>query len=166
MEHLNANNYIETLKLSPHVETGFFRENYVSPAAENEIPSLSSAYYLLKAGTSTFFRHLSQSDESVCYHEGKTVEIMLIDPQGNLTYKKLGRDLENGEIFQVIIPKNYVATFKTRNAKQGEKDFSLFACVCGPAYKSENSKLIKDEELMQTFPNLALDIINSWRTEM
>ena len=127
---------------------------------------ISSCYYLIESGTSTFFRILSKSDEVICFLEGKSFEIFVIDKSGSLNIFKLGRDILNGELPQAVIPKDSVASFKTRKYINDESSFSLFACVCGPAFNYDFCKILKDEEIKEHYKNVGNDMIDIWRADI
>jgi predicted cupin superfamily sugar epimerase len=166
MEKLTADTIIEKFNLSPHEETGFYKEIFRSKSEEGiSTQALSSILFLTKGGTSTFFRILSESDEIVCFHEGKSFEIFCIDTLGNFILYKLGRDILNGEVLQAVIPKDYIASFKTRMNTDTEHNFSLFGCICGPAFSYERFRILKDEEVAERFPKIGKELINTWRKD-
>ena len=163
--NLNSDFYIKNLDLQPHVEKGYYKEIYRSDTIVDNKSILSSIYFLLKSGEITFFRKLNISDEIICYIKGKTLEILLIDPKGNITIEKLGSDLLNGEKLQTVIPACYIACFKCKKEENTE-DFNLFACVCGPAFNYEDFKIIKIEDLKQEFKSIDICSIIKFREDL
>jgi len=153
----NANYFIKTLELQPHVENGFFKETYRSQITnDNRKSVLTSIFYLIKHGQRLAFRKLNYSDEVVVFQKGKSMEIIMIDLEGKLIIQKIGENIENGEKMQTVIPANFIACFRCRIEEniESENDFCLFACICVPGFHYEDFKLLTIDEILVECPGI------------
>src|SRR5690606_17226591 len=66
----------------------------------------STSIYFLLHGEQVSNLHRLQSDEIWHFYDGSSVKIYIINETGELKEKTLGRNLEAGEEFQIIIYKN------------------------------------------------------------
>lgn len=170
IKEFNGEYFIKSLNLEQHIENGFFKEIYRSKNSIENKSILSTIYFLIKKGSITRFRKLSISDEVICYNKGKSFEVLLIDPQGKINIEKLGLNIEKGENFQIVIPADYIACFKCKSDDDiktpCDEDFSLFACICGPAFNYEDFQIISNDELIRLFPNIDIDFINAYQKDL
>ncbi len=160
-----ATYWIKKLDLQKHPEGGWFKETYRSeeiidhkslPERYNSNRNFSTAifYLLIKTDYSTF--HKIKSDELWHFYDGTSpVEIVLLCEEGikNLV---VGRDIEKGENFQVIIPKNvwFAAHLINKNG------YALVGCTVSPGFDFDDFKMADIKELKKEFPYLAVDIDN------
>lgn len=152
-----AQRWIEELELEPHPEGGYFRETFVS---SDEIPTdhlgrnysgprkaYTLIYYLLKSGQVSKFHRL-KSDEIWLYHAGSTLDIHVLDTDGNYEIKKLGPALENGESFQHIIkPGNWFGASVAR-----ENSYCLVSCFVSPGFDFADFEMAFADSLLQSYP--------------
>ena len=143
----NAEYYIKNLEMIPHVEGGYFKESFLSEDNVRENKKLwSSIYFLLRTGEVSNFHRL-KSDELWYYHDGESLTIYMITPEGDFITKQLGTDIENGESPQVLVPKGYI--FGSAMNKEG---FSLVGCMVAPAFEYEEFELFEREYLLNLYP--------------
>jgi uncharacterized protein len=149
---MNAAYWIKKLNLLPHPEGGYYRETYRSSAT---IPAgrfdknrnVSTAiYFLLEEKNKSHF-HRIRSDELWFFHEGATLEILLLDEKG-LSAILLGKNPEAGESLQAMIPAH--TWFAARLKDQ--KDFALVSCTVAPGFEFADFELGKKELLKKQFP--------------
>mgnify|MGYP002783683803 CR=1 FL=1 len=152
----NADYYVKSLSLLPHPEGGFYREIFRSKeqVTQAALPErykgdrnfLTSIYFLLRSEDISAF-HRIKSDELWYYHAGSMVEIYLLNEKG-LETVKLGPDIENGEVFQAIVPKEtwFAAKVKEQNT------FTLVSCAVAPGFDFADFELAKKDELLKLFP--------------
>jgi hypothetical protein len=94
--------------------------------------------------------HKLQSDEIWHFYEGSSLIIHLINEAGNYSSQKLGRNLDEGEVLQFVIPK-----FSWFAAEVNDKkSFSLIGCTVAPGFDFADFELAKREELIKQFPLL------------
>lgn len=104
----NKDSIIQSLKLSAHIEGGYFRRTYESrQSTESNRPAMSSIYYLLTDDSPIGFFHLNKSDIVHYFHAGSPIEYTIISTDGKLTKKILGPDLEKGQQFQLTVKGGY-----------------------------------------------------------
>ena len=153
----SADYYIKRLELSPHSEGGYFKETYRSKgvikkdALPNDFQSdhcySTFIYYLLKSSDISKF-HRIKSDEQWHFFEGSSLIVLALRENDEFLKFKLGRDLENNEMFSCVIPANsWLAAYPR------EKDsFSLLGCTVAPGFEYEDFELAEKEELLKQFP--------------
>jgi predicted cupin superfamily sugar epimerase len=155
----DADYYIDKLALQSHIEGGFFSEVYRAEEKisaddlpirfENSRCFSTSIYFLLKKGYHSKF-HILKSDELWHFYDGAAITIFLISPEGNVSELKLGKNLESGEKFQIVIPHGYWIGAKVT----GEGDFTLIGCTVSPGFEFQDFILGDKEKLLMQFPKL------------
>ena len=161
MEH-GSKYFIEKLQLQKHPEGGWFREIYRSAdtAVQISLPVefsgnrnfSTSIYYLLEGDDFSAF-HRIKSDEIWHFYAGSSaIEIWLVQNR-QLVKQKVGKNMENGEKFQLVIPKNtwFAARLVNTNG------FALVGCTVSPGFNFEDFEMA-DENLLSDFPELSSEI--------
>ena len=144
----SAEYYIKNLNMNPHIEGGYFKESFISNDEFRQDKKLwSSIYFLLRTGEVSNFHRL-KSDELWYYHDGQALTIYMITPEGELIIKQLGKDIENGETPQVIVPKGCIFGSAMNN-----NGYSLVGCMVSPAFEYDEFELFKREYLLELYPN-------------
>lgn len=159
-----AKYYIENLQLQKHPEGGWFKEVYRSDesVSKENLPERfdgnrnysTSIYFLLEKGDFSAF-HKIKSDELWHFHDGEMLEIYMISPDGELTIKKLGLNIENGENPQLVIPHSYYF------AASPKGKFTLCACTVSPGFDFNDFEMPATDDLIKLFPQHS-EIINSF----
>jgi uncharacterized protein len=150
---------IELLSLKPlSAEGGFFRETYRSDITFNRNGKqccLSTAiFYLLREGEASRI-HKLKSDEIWHFYLGDPLEIYLFKESGGCDKKMLGVDIENGEMPQILIPKNCWQGAKLRDGGK----FALMGTTVSPAFEESDFEMGVREKLISLYPEFA-EIIN------
>ncbi|MCS6815061.1 MAG: cupin domain-containing protein, partial [Cyanobacteria bacterium] len=110
---MNKHYWIDRLSLVEHIEGGYFAETY---RALEQIPTsrlggnrstMTSIYYLLTDDRPIDHLHKNQSDIMHYFHAGSAITYILVDLEGNLHRVKLGLDLAQGEVPQLLVPGGY-----------------------------------------------------------
>lgn len=148
--------WIEKLKLEKHPEGGYYSQSYksletvkdseLSVTFDGERPLATSIYFLLKAGEVSRFHRLV-SDEIWYYHAGSSLTITCIEKGGRLAAKKLGLDMERGELPQVVIPAGTIY-----GAALGGDGYSLVGCMVSPGFDFADFELLNRDELLKQYP--------------
>jgi uncharacterized protein len=149
--------YIDKLELVKHPEGGYFKEVYRSaehyyteglPERYGGDRSFSTSIYFLLEGRQVSRFHKLKSDEIWHFLDGSPSRIYLLDRNGNLSEIVLGKNLNSGEMLQVVIEKeNWFA------AEVKEKDsFSLVSCTVAPGFDYKDFELGRRDELIRMFP--------------
>jgi predicted cupin superfamily sugar epimerase len=149
--------YISKLGLEPHPEGGYFKRTFASQEQitdqeltvhfEGKRMLYTSIYFLLTSNDVSHFHRL-QSDELWYYHAGSPLSVHMIDENGVYTEHKLGLDLENGEVPQVLVPKNTIFGSSVKD----QDTFSLVGCMVSPGFEYQDFELFTQEELLSKYP--------------
>ncbi|WP_419960181.1 cupin domain-containing protein [Psychrobacillus sp. BM2] len=144
----DATYYIKHLGLESHPEGGYFQNSYSSQNHDGNRKLYTSIYFLLGAGDVSHFHRL-KSDELWYFHDGSPLLIHVIDEEGNYIEHKLGLDLENGEVPQVLVPKNTIFGSSVID----NRAFSLVGCMVAPGFEYEDFELFTQNELLHKYPS-------------
>lgn len=150
----SADYWIDHLGLEPHPEGGHFKETYRSHT-QTSFPGFSEKrhvstgiYFLLTQGNFSAF-HRIKSDEMWHFYAGDSINIFVIEPNGELRKISLGLDLENGEVPQAVVPAN--AWFASEVTGTGE--YGLVGCTVAPGFDFEDFEMAKRSDLISEFPS-------------
>ena len=139
--------FIEKLSLQPHVEGGYYKEVYRSPLTTGN-RSLSTTIYFLLQGEQVSRFHQLTADEIWFFHYGNPIIIYCIDEKGELSTKKLGLNMEEGESPSLLIPAKTIFASEMIN-KNG---FALMSCMVSPGFEFTDFKLFSREDLSAAYP--------------
>ena len=153
----SAEYWIEKLKLESHPEGGFFRQTYKSagilaigkwnPEVDGNRSFSTAIYFLLDKNTFSAF-HRIKSDEMWHFYKGKALEVFYIDSDGSLVTIKLGRDFEQGEVFQASVPAN--CWFGSKVCVGAE--YALVGCTVAPGFEFEDFEMADRNSLLTLYP--------------
>ena len=92
--------------------------------------------------------HRLKCEEIWCYHFGDALTLYIIEKNGTLQQIKLGRDIDNGEQCQLIIP--HGVWF---GAKVNQKEsYTLVSCITTPGFDFDDFELAERQFLLQEYP--------------
>lgn len=153
----NSDYYIKKLELQKHPEGGWFKEVYRSTEeiTKEHLPDRfsgnrhhsTSIYFLLTSDTFSAF-HRIKSDELWHFYDGSAVTIYMIDEAGNYSEITLGKDIENGEVLQCVIP--YGVWFGAQVSVPDS--FCLVGCTVAPGFHFDDFELGDKAELLKNYP--------------
>lgn len=153
---IEADYWIDNLKLKKHPEGGFFKETY---RAQETIPQQylpkrfsgtrnfsTSIYFLLRSQDRSLF-HRIKSDELWHFHAGHTLNIFVLE-NDQLNCYKLGQNIDKGESLQVVIPAGcwFGARVEQTNG------YVLSGCTVAPGFDFQDFEIAKRSALLKTFP--------------
>lgn len=148
-----AADYISALNLSRHPEGGWYREIYRSdleiavPWSADKRSAGTSIYFLLESpGFSSF--HRIKSDELWHFYEGTAIEIIWIEPAGNLYSCVLGRNYGAGEKLQCVVPAGYWFAARVKVPES----YALAGCTVSPGFDFADFELANRTELIRQYP--------------
>ncbi len=153
----DAQYWIDRLDLEPHVEGGYFKETYRSvehidkhalPERFNGDRSFCTAiYFLLQNNDFSAFHRINQ-DELWHFYIGDPLIIHIIDWRGNYSQIKLGMKLDNGEVFQALVPWGswFGANLQSRDS------FALVGCTVAPGFDFADFEIAERDVLVNLFP--------------
>ena len=153
----NAGYWIEKLNLAEHPEGGWFAPVFRASeqVGREGLPNrftgdraiVSSIYYMLEKGRFSAFHRL-KSVEIWSFFEGGPLAIYVLDPLGGLIEKKLGRNFDKGEFFQVAVEAgNWFAA-----EQRGPGEFTLVGCTVAPGFDYEDMEIAGRAKLLARYP--------------
>ena len=137
---------VDTLKLLPHPEGGFYKETYRSDAV---IPSsvlgsdfigdrnyCTAIYFLLTSDNFSAFHRIKQ-DEIWHFYEGSPLYVHVINDKGLYTRHTVGLDIENGSLPQLVVPAGawFASSVKDKDS------YSLVGCTVSPGFDFNDFEL-------------------------
>lgn len=145
---------ISKLGLSPHQEGGYYKETYKSQeiisqkalpeAYKSDHSFFTSIYYLLTQETSSKFHKIVQ-DETWYFHEGASLKLHMLNPDGSYKMMILGSNLALGESFQ------YTVKGGSWFAAETEGEYSLVGCNVAPGFEFEDFQFANKEALLTKY---------------
>lgn len=153
----SAQDWIRRLQLKQHPEGGYFLQTYESgerieaghlPGRFGGSRAFSSAIYYLLAGDDFSAFHRIKSDEIWHFYAGACLALYVLDFDGTLSVRKLGRNFEEGERFQTVVPAG--CWFAARPLDP--KSYSLVGCTVAPAFAFEDFHLARRDDLTRRYP--------------
>ena len=127
---ISAKEVIETLKMQPHPEGGYFVETFRD--AENVSTAI---YYLLEAGDYSHWHRVHGSVEIWHYYAGGPLALTLSPNGHDAEAHRLGPNLGAGEKPQIIVPAGWWQTAESLGA------WTLVGCTVAPAFSFENFEM-------------------------
>ncbi len=165
---MTAEELIQKYELLPHPEGGWYKETYRSKemTLQKALPGRFSGdrafataiYFLLEQGNFSAF-HKIKSDESWHFYAGQTLQILIIQQSGELETVNLGNDLDNGDVFQFVVPAN--CWFASRPA--ADTKFSFVGCTVSPGFDFKDFELAHATTLSLLYPQHKNTIIQLCR---
>ncbi|MGE7118855.1 cupin domain-containing protein [Peribacillus sp. NPDC046944] len=153
----DANYYVTKLGMEPHPEGGFYKRTFESEerTSDQELSvefegkrKLYTSIFFLLGSNDISHLHRLKSDELWYYHAGSPLTIHVIDEKGDYKERKLGINLDEGEIPQVLVPKNSIFG----SSVMDEDTFSLVGCMVSPGFEFQDFELFTQEELLSKYP--------------
>ncbi|MFJ7850018.1 cupin domain-containing protein [Peribacillus sp. NPDC097206] len=153
----DANYYVTKLGMEPHPEGGFYKRTFESEeqTSDQELSvefegkrKLYTSIFFLLGSKDISHLHRLKSDELWYYHAGSPLTIHVIDENGDYKERKLGINLDEGEVPQVLVPKNSIFG----SSVMDEDTFSLVGCMVSPGFEFQDFELFTQEELLSKYP--------------
>lgn len=152
-----ADDWIQSLQLAEHPEGGHYRRTYESPLTlphgclpdrfPGPRPLSTAIYYMLKGGEKSLL-HRIKSDELWHHYEGSRLTLVVIQPDGQLLEARLGKNLEEGESLQFLVPAGcWFGAFVHEH-----DPYVLVGCTVAPGFDFEDLELGSRESLLALFP--------------
>jgi predicted cupin superfamily sugar epimerase len=147
---------VESLRLEPHPEGGFFRETFRGPlavaTAYGDRSASTAIYFLLAAGTFSAF-HRVRSDEIWHYYAGDPLEIHLVSEEGAHAVALLGPDISRGQRPQCVVPAGILQAAVPLGTR-----FTLCGCTVAPGFDFADFEMPPRAELVLRMPALRATI--------
>ncbi|WP_045515831.1 cupin domain-containing protein [Neobacillus niacini] len=149
--------WVSKLGLTPHPEGGYYKRTFESDEQINDnelsvnfegVRKLYTSIYFLLTSEDVSHFHRLKSDELWYYHGGSSLSIHVIDESGEYQEIKLGMNLDDGEVPQVLVKKNSIF-----GSSVSEKDIcSLVGCMVSPGFEFRDFELFTQKELLDKYP--------------
>ena len=148
--------WIDTLRLRPHPEGGWFREVYraTETIPETSLPprftgrrSHSTAIYFLLSGTDFSALHTIKQDEVWHFYDGANLTIHMIDPDGHYSSVTLGRDLGRSQVPMAIVKAGWLF-----GATVEPGAYALVGCTVAPSFDFEDFDMPSRATLLERYP--------------
>ena len=147
-----ADYWIQKLGLQAHPEGGYFKEVYRSDEsiAQNSLNkrysgsrNISTSIYFLLDGNQVSKLHRIQSDEIWHHYTGSALKLTLVTPEGELKTLIVGKDPEQNQELQVVIPKNHWFGAKPTDPQS----FALMGCTVAPGFDFDDFEMVDSTNL-------------------
>lgn len=148
---------IQQYNLLPHPEGGWYKQTYksteyISAAALPERfggdrPFSTAIYFLLEKGNYSAF-HRIKSDECWHFYLGDPLEIIVLQPNGELAVTTLGSDSTKGHLFQYVVPAG--CWFASRPAPGSQ--YCFVGCTVAPGFDFADFEMANGEHLIIEYP--------------
>lgn len=155
--NFSAKYWIEKLNLLSHPEGGFYKETYrakeniLSDHLPKRFPGNRSfstgIYYLLEKEKFSAF-HKIKSDEMWHHYDGCALIIHTIDQQGTYQTLKLGKNLDQNEMPQAVVP--YGVWFAAE--LEDKSSYALVGCTVSPGFDFSDFEMADQSELLKGYP--------------
>ncbi len=154
---MTAAYYVQKLQMEPHPEGGYFAETYRSAETipHSALPdrfggnrAFGTAIYFLLESHHVSALHRIQADEIWHFYAGGPLDVFVIDPTGELTVIRLGNKLEQGDVFQAVVPAG--CWFGSKPAEGSA--FSLVGCTVAPGFDFADFEMADRATLLEEYP--------------
>ena len=157
-ESLNgAEQWIQALQLHPHPEGGWYGEVYRAgetipyqslPGRFSGERHFSTAIYFLLNETDFSALHRIKQDELWHFYDGSSLTIHMIDPTGNYSAIKLGRNIQAGEALVVIVKAGWLFGATVNDARS----YGLVGCTVAPGFDFDDFEMPSRTQLLEQYP--------------
>ena len=154
---LSHEQLIQQYNLLPHPEGGWYKQSYRSAEYINaaalperfggDRPFSTAIYFLLEKGNYSAF-HRIKSDECWHFYRGDPLEIIVLQPNGELAVTTLGNDITKGHLFQYVVPAG--CWFASRPAPGSQ--YCFVGCTVAPGFDFADFEMANEEQLASEFP--------------
>lgn len=119
---------VESLKLAPHPEGGWYRETFRAPATDGGRSAVTAIHFLLEAGQQSHW-HRVDADEIWCWHAGGVIDLGVAPGAGGApVWRRLGGDVLGGHAPQTVVPAG------DWQAARAATSWALVSCVVAPGF--------------------------------
>lgn len=123
---------IETLRLVPHPEGGWYRETWRAPAAEGERAAATAILFLLEAHQRSHW-HRIDATELWLWHAGDPLLLeAFVEGAGPVADVRLGPDVLSGDTPQYVVQPG---EWQAAAPLPGRAGYSLVSCIVTPGFE-------------------------------
>jgi len=152
-----AQDWIDTLGMSPHPEGGFFKESYRSTRLiGGRTPVATAIYFLLRTQDISAFHRIG-SDEGWHLYAATPftrLRIWRLTPGGGLKSFCLGPEPDRGEVFQDVVPAGdwFAGHLEVLEGGDPSQAYVLVGCTVSPGFRYEEFELAEAGALAAAYP--------------
>lgn len=152
-----ANQWIQALRLHQHPEGGWFREVYRAQEAipHQSLPirftgdrSFSTAIYYLLNEMDFSVLHRIKQDELWHFYDGASLTIHMIDPAGDYSTVKLGKDIQAGEDLLAVVKAGCLFGATVNDSRS----YTLVGCTVAPGFDFADFEMPSRKQLLEQYP--------------
>lgn len=150
---LTQQDVITTLKMTEHPEGGFYTETYrcresITLDGLGRRALGTSIYFLLPRGDISHFHRLA-SDEVWHFHQGDSVTVVMIRPNGIIEKSIVGSVGNMDARPQLVIPKG--TWFGAVHQGEGSHGYTLVGCTVTPGFDFSDFEMATRSDLLEEF---------------
>ncbi|QIP11929.1 cupin domain-containing protein [Spirosoma aureum] len=154
---MTAAYFVRAFTMQPHPEGGYFAETYRSSETipQSALPdrftgsrTFGTAIYFLLESHHVSALHRIQADEIWHFYAGGPLEVFVISPAGELNVIRLGSNIDQGDVFQAVVPAG--CWFGSKPADGSA--FSLVGCTVAPGFDFADFEMAEQDTLLQAYP--------------
>lgn len=140
-------------------EGGYFRQTYKKPSEspievqEDRKPQATAILYLI-TGSNFSAWHRVPHDETFHFYSGNSVELIMINANGDLQVVSLGPDILTGEVPQYVVPGGTWQALRIKTPKSKDS-WSLMGTTMAPGFDFNEFDLGDRAALLREFPQHA-----------
>ena len=144
-ESLTAEDVIARLDLQPLPgEGGFYRQTYVVMGPDGH-PATTAILFLVTPESWSGLHRLV-GDELFHFYLGDACQMVVLDRDGTLTERRLGKAIQEGEQVQALVPGG--AWQGTRLVPGGSHGWALLGTTMTPGYRHDQFELATPDTLL------------------
>jgi predicted cupin superfamily sugar epimerase len=152
-----AEQWIKTLQLQPHPEGGWFCEIYRANGTilQQSLPSrfsgdrhFSTAIFFLLNETDFSAFHRIKQDELWHFYDGASLTIHMIDPTGEYSAVKLGRNIQAGEALVAVVNAGWLFGATVNDSRS----YALVGCTVAPGFDFDDFEMPNRTQLLEQYP--------------
>ncbi len=154
---MKAEYWIEKLEMQKHPEGGYYKETYRSegsipamglPASYAGSRSFATGIYFLLDNDNFSALHRLKQDEMWHFYAGTSLAVHVIDSTGQYKMIRLGTNLDEGEVFQAVVPGGSYF-----GSEVIDKDsYALVGCTVSPGFDFRDFEMPSADALKELFP--------------
>ncbi len=153
----DAEGWIHALQLKRHPEGGWFREVYRAEETifQKSLPnrftgdrSFCTAIYFLLNERDFSALHSLKQDELWHFYAGSPLTIHVIDPEGNYSAVKLGRNITTGEEMMAVVKAGWLFGATANDPRS----YALVGCTVAPGFDFADFEMPGRIELLEQYP--------------
>ena len=134
MSHESAEKIIETLRLLPHPEGGWYRETWRHAPKDGSRGAGTAIFFLLQAGQRSAW-HKVDAAEMWHFYAGAPLQLDLTIDGAEVDHVTLGPDVLGGQTPQALVPPHVWQAAESLGA------WTLVGCTVSPAFEFQGFEL-------------------------